>query len=407
MKRRKPALIFIFITLVLDILGIGLIVPILPELVGQLRGGNQAEGAFAYGLLFSIYAIMQFFFAPILGALSDRYGRRKVILLSLFGAGLDYFLLAWAPHLAVFFIARVISGITSANISVATAYIADISSPEKRAANFGLVGAAFGLGFSIGPALGGLLAGEDQLRLPFIVAGMVTLANWLFGFFILPESLKEENRKPVALSGLNPFKSLGKLGHSSLVLGLAIIYFILSLGHQVFPALWALYSKAKFGWNPRAIGLSLAFVGVMAVVVQGGLVRKLIPKLGEKRSALFGCLVSILAIAGYGLAESGVAIYIIIFFGSLGGIMTPALQGIVSLSVGDDEQGEIQGSLSSMQSIASGVGPLLFTFVYGLYVDDQDVNRFPEIGFYFASLLYLVGLILMILLFRRVKNQSL
>lgn len=411
MKSRKPALAFIFITLVLDVLGIGLIVPILPGLVDHLRGGDAAAGAYTYGLVLGVYALMQFLFSPIIGALSDRFGRRKVILVSLLGAGLDYFLMAWAPHLIWFFIGRIIAGITGANISAASAYIADVSPPEKRAANFGLIGAAFGIGFAVGPAFGGWLAehgvnrfGEVGIRLPFVVAGVLTLVNWLYGLLVLPESLKPENRREFSLAKSNPFTSLVELRRYPLVQGLAGTYLILSLGHQVFPAIWALYTEYRFDWNPRAIGNSLTMVGVMAIIVQGGLARKLIPWLGERKAAVFGTIVSIAGFIAYALVPAAWMIYIIIFFGSLGGIATPAIQGLVSRTVGDDEQGGIQGSFASLQSVAGFLGPILMTAIYGFFISGRVSVEIPGAAFFAAALLSVLGLILMRISFRKVPD---
>ncbi|MEM7387400.1 MAG: TCR/Tet family MFS transporter, partial [Verrucomicrobiota bacterium] len=281
--KRKPALAFIFITVVLDILGIGLIVPILPKLVETLQPGGTAAAAHTFGLLAALYSLMQFVFAPLVGSLSDRFGRRPIILLSLLGAGLDYFLLAWAPTLAWFFIGRIIAGITGANITAATAYIADVSPPEKRAANFGLIGAAFGIGFIIGPAMGGLL-GEYGLRIPFIVAGCLTLLNALYGFFVLPESLAPENRRPFSWKSSNPVGSLLELRRYPMVFGLSGTHFLVNVAHQVFPSIWVLYTGHRYGWSPKEVGFSLAMVGLMAALVQGGLTRWIIPKLGERKA---------------------------------------------------------------------------------------------------------------------------
>lgn len=399
MAKPRPALIFIFITLVLDILGIGLIVPILPSLVTQLKGGDAAAGAYSYGLLNGAYAFMQFMFATIIGALSDQFGRRKVILISLLGSGLDYFLMAWAPTLGWFFIGRIISGITGANFSAATAYIADISPKEKRAANFGLVGAAFGFGFALGPALGGWLAaygveqfGENGIRLPFVAAGILTLLNCLYGLFVLPESLQPENRRPFRLARGNPFGAILDLRRYPFVLGLALTYFILSLGHQVFPAIWALYTEYRFQWQPREIGNSLALVGVMAIIIQGGVARKLIPWLGERRSAIIGVAINIAAQVGYGLAAAPSLVYWLIVAGSLGGIATPAIQGMISRSVGDDEQGTVQGSLASLQSVAGFLGVITMSSIFGFFISDRAPHVIPGAGFFFAATLTSIGL---------------
>lgn len=396
---RKPALGFIFVTLVLDILGIGLIVPILPTLVEELAGAET--GAYTYGILLGIYALMQFIFAPILGSLSDGVGRRPVILLSLLGAGLDYFLLAWAPTLAWFFFGRVVSGITGANISAASAYIADISPPEKRAANFGLIGAAFGLGFAIGPALGGWL-GTFGLRVPFIAAGVLTLINVAYGYFVLPESLKPENKRKFSWARANPINSLIDLKRYPIVLGLAATYFLMSLAHQVFPATWVLYTGHRFGWGTEETGYSLALVGIMAMIVQGGLARRIIPWLGERKSAIFGMLVCILSLIGYSEVPAAWMIYPVIVFGALGGINTPAIQGIISRAAGDDEQGGIQGSLASLQSVAGFIGPIIMTLIYGHFKTKDLPYYHPGAPYLFAALLTTLALLLAKRSFRKV-----
>ena len=330
MTQRKPALVFIFITLFLDVLGIGLVVPITPKLVEQLSGGGIDDASYIFGWIVGLYALMQFLFAPIIGSLSDRFGRRPVILLSLFGSGLDYFLLAWAPTLPWFFVGRMISGISGANFSAAAAYIADVSPPEKRAANFGIIGAAFGLGFIFGPALGGWL-GHYGLRVPFYAAGILTLINWIYGFFILPESLKPENKRPFSLSRSNPISALLDLRKHRLVLGLSFSYFISSIAHQVYPSIWVLYTAYRYDWGTKQTGLSLALVGLMAAIVQGGLTRTIIPKIGERRAAIIGLFIMAVALSLYGLAPQGWMVYVIIVFGSISGIAVPAIQGICLL----------------------------------------------------------------------------
>lgn len=386
MPPRKPALVFIFITLFLDVLGIGLVVPILPKLVESLAGGGVDRASYLYGWLVGLYALMQFLFAPILGNLSDRFGRRPVILFSLFGSGLDYFLLAWAPTLPWFFLGRIISGITGANFSAAAAYIADVSPPERRAANFGIIGAAFGIGFIFGPALGGWL-GDFGLRVPFIAAGILTLINWLYGLFILPESLKPENRRSFSLRRSNPIGALLDLRRHRLVLGLSVSYFISSLAHQVYPSIWVLYTGYRYEWDTKQTGLSLALVGLMAAIVQGGLARKLIPKLGERRAAIVGFAIMAIALTGYGLAPEGWIVYPIIVFGSLSGLAVPAIQGMISRTVGDNEQGGIQGSLTSLQSVAGALGPLLAAAIFGFFISERAPAIVPGAPFFFSSAL--------------------
>ena len=400
MAPRKPALVFIFITLFLDVLGIGLVVPILPKLVESLAGGGVDRASFLYGWLVGLYALMQFLFAPILGNLSDRFGRRPVILFSLFGSGLDYLLLAWAPTLPWFFLGRIVSGITGANFSAAAAYIADVSPPERRAANFGLIGAAFGIGFIFGPALGGWL-GDYGLRVPFIAAGILTLVNGLYGLFILPESLKPENRRSFSLSRSNPIGALLELRRHRLVLGLSVSYFISSLAHQVYPSIWVLYTGYRYGWDTKQTGLSLALVGLMAAIVQGGLARKLIPKWGERRSAIVGFAIMAIALTGYGLAPEGWIVYPLIVFGSLSGLAVPAIQGMISRTVGDNEQGGIQGSLTSLQSVAGALGPLLATAVFGFFISEKAPAIVPGAPFFFSSALAVMAGFLAARSFRR------
>jgi DHA1 family tetracycline resistance protein-like MFS transporter len=400
MAPRKPALVFIFITLFLDVLGIGLVVPILPKLVESLAGGGVDRASFLYGWLVGLYALMQFLFAPILGNLSDRFGRRPVILFSLFGSGLDYLLLAWAPTLPWFFLGRIVSGITGANFSAAAAYIADVSPPERRAANFGLIGAAFGIGFIFGPALGGWL-GDYGLRVPFLAAGILTLVNGLYGLFVLPESLKPENRRSFSLSRSNPIGALLGLRRHRLVLGLSVSYFISSLAHQVYPSICVLYTGYRYGWDTKQTGLSLALVGLMAAIVQGGLARKLIPKWGERRSAIVGFAIMAIALTGYGLAPEGWIVYPLIVFGSLSGLAVPAIQGMISRTVGDNEQGGIQGSLTSLQSVAGALGPLLATAVFGFFISEKAPALVPGAPFFFSSALAVMAGFLAARSFRR------
>ncbi len=390
MSSRKPALIFIFITLFLDILGIGLIAPIIPKLVNALTGGGDDVAAYYYGWLVGLYALMQFLFAPLIGSLSDRFGRRPVILLALLGSGLDYFFLATAQTIPWFFVGRIISGISGASFSAAAAYIADVSPPERRSANFGIIGVAFGLGFIFGPALGGWL-GHYDLRYPFIAAGSLTLLNWLYGLFILPESLKPENRRAFSFRRSNPIGALLELRRHKLVLGLSFTYFLSSFAHQVYPSTWVLYTGHRYGWDPKQTGLSLALVGLTAALVQGGLNRRLIPRLGERRSALIGLGIMAVALTGYGFATQGWMIYPLIVFGSLSGLAVPAIQGMISRTVGDDEQGGIQGSLTSLQSVAGAMAPPVLTFIFGYFISDRAPAIVPGAAFFFASGIVVMG----------------
>jgi DHA1 family tetracycline resistance protein-like MFS transporter len=393
MPARKPAIGFIFITLLLDIIGIGLIIPILPRLIESFVGGDVSNAARITGWLGSLYAGMQFVCAPIIGSLSDRFGRRKVILISLFGSALDYLLLIFAPNLSWFFVGRIISGITGANFSAAMAYIADITPPEKRAANFGILGAAFGIGFIAGPALGGLLGSNYGLRAPFIAAGSLTLLNWIYGCFVLPESLAPENRRAFSWARSNPVGALMAFRAHPAALGLAAIYFLIQLAHQALPATWVLYTEFRYGWSAFQTGLSLAVVGLTAGIVQAGLTRKVVAWLGERTTILVGLTIAIFAYIGYGSAPKGWMLYVILCFGSLAGVTMPTVQGVVSRLAGADEQGSVQGALASLASITGILGPLMVTRLFAYFISARAPVLLPGIAYFFSASLMLIALI--------------
>jgi DHA1 family tetracycline resistance protein-like MFS transporter len=398
--RRKPAIIFIFITLVLDIIGIGLIVPILPKLVETFQGGDVVAASHTYGALAALYSLMQFMFAPLLGSLSDRFGRRRVILVSLLGSGLDYFLLALAPNLGWFFAGRIISGITGANIAAASAYIADVSPPEKRAAGFGLIGAAFGIGFIAGPALGGVL-GDVNLRLPFYVAGGLTLVNWLYGCFVLPESLAPENRRAFSWGRSNPVGSLLALREHPIAFGLAGTHFLINVAHQALPSTWVLYTGYRYGWNAKQVGISLAVVGLMAGIVQGGLTRFVVKKFGERKAAALGMTVTVMSFIGYGIATEGWMIYAVLIAGSIGFVTAPAVQGLISRNVGADEQGGVQGALAGLASIAGIIGPPIATGLFAHFISAKSRVELPGAAFFFSAMLVFFALLLALRSFRK------
>lgn len=397
---RKPAIGFIFVTLVLDILGIGLIIPILPKLIEQFSGGNVAAASHNVGLLAALYSLMQFVFAPVLGSLSDRFGRRPVILTSLLGSGLDYFLLAWAPSLGWFFVGRVISGLTGANFAAATAYIADVSPPEKRAANFGMIGAAFGLGFILGPALGGVL-GDVGLRVPFVVAGVLTLINWLYGVFVLPESLTKGNRRVFSWGRANPVGSLLALRRHPVAFSLAGTHFLVAFAHQVLPSTWVLYTSYRFHWTASQTGVSLAIVGLTAAIVQGGLTRVIVKKLGEAKTTVFGLTIGAVSFVGYGLATEGWMIYVILVGASLGGVTGPAVQSLISRGVDANEQGGVQGSLTSLASVAGIVGPPVAAGLFGYFIGDKAPVHLPGAAFFFSAFVYFIAMLLALRSFRK------
>jgi len=395
-------MVFIFVTMFIDILGLAIIVPILPELIGELLGRDTSSTGRYLGVIVAVYALMQFLFAPVLGALSDRFGRRPIILISLFGFGIDYLIQGWAPSIGWLFVGRFIAGVMGASITTANAYIADVSTPDTRARNFGFVGVAFGLGFTLGPALGGVL-GAIHLRLPFFVAAALALVNGLYGFFVLPESLAPEHRRPVSFANMNPMASLRRLRAYPLVAGLAFAVLFSSLAQRGMENVWVLHAGHRYGWNTQTNGLTLALVGVMAILVQGLLVRPTVRRLGERRTIMLGLTVSTLAFLGYGLASDGWMVLVIIVFGALAGLAMPAIQGLVAGTVGPSEQGEIQGALTSLTSLTSIFAPLIFTAgLFSFFTSDAAPMALPGAPFLLGSILFAVSLVVLMRLFRRI-----
>ena len=398
MRQRRASMAFILITLLLDVIGLGLIIPILPRLVTDLTGSGAAQAAFSYGFLVAVYALMQFIFAPVLGSLSDRFGRRPLILIALLGLGINYLLLALAPNLTWLIVARAISGIMGASITTVNAYIADISTPQNRARNFGLVGATFGLGFILGPALGGIL-GTISPRLPFYVAAALALLNWLYGLLLLPESLPVDKRRPFSWRKANPL-SLLQLRLYPIVAGLAVAFVLLGLAQRGLESVWVLYTTYRFGWLELQNGLALALVGVMAVLVQGYLLRLIISRLGERRAILLGLSISIVAFLLYGLAYQGWMMLAVIVFTALGGIAAPVIQGLVAGAVPSSEQGQVQGSLTSLLSLSAVIAPLISTGLFGYFTGVAPLS-IPGAPFFASALLMAGALLVMVRLFRR------
>lgn len=387
---RKAAVVFIFVTVLLDMLALGMIIPVLPRLVLGFLSGDTARGAEVYGLFGTVWALMQFLAAPILGSLSDRFGRRKVILLSNFGLGLDYIVMALSPSLGWLFAGRVISGISSASVPTAYAYISDVTPPEKRAGAFGLLGAAFGAGFIFGPALGGLLGASDP-RLPFWAAAGFSLANALYGLFVLPESLPPERRARFDWRRANPIGSLALLRSRPGLLGLALVLILGYLAHEVLPAVFVLYADYRYGWNARTVGLTLAAVGVGSAIVQGGLVRPIVGRFGERRAALVGLVAGAVSFAVYGLAPTGPQFWIGIPLMSIWGLTNPAVQGLMTGRVGPSEQGRLQGANSSLRGITGLLGPGLFTFTFATFIGPRAGLHLPGAPFLLSALLLVVA----------------
>ena len=390
---RSGAAAFIFVTILLDMLALGLILPILPKLVESFVDNDTATAARIFGLFGTAWALMQFLFSPILGALSDRFGRRPVVLLSNFGLALDYVLMALAPSLAWLFIGRVISGITSASISTAFAYIADVTPPERRAAVFGKIGAAFGAGFILGPALGGLLGGMDP-RLPFWIAAGLSFANTLYGWLILPESLPPERRAPFRWKSASPLGALHLLRSNRILAGLSLANFFGQVAHVVLPSTFVLYATYRYGWDTTTVGLTLALVGVCAMVVQGAGVGPIVKRLGERRALLLGLACGALGFFIYGAAPTGPLFWIGIPVMSLWGVAGAAIQALTTQLVAPDQQGQLQGATNSVNSIAQMVGPFLFTLTFAYFISDQAPLKMPGAPFLLAAALLGLGLVI-------------
>ena len=384
----KNALTFIFITVLIDVIGLGIIIPVLPKLIQQMTGENLSVAAQYAGWLTFAYAGMQFLFSSVVGGLSDRYGRRPVLLISLFGFALDYTLMGFAPTIVWLFIGRLISGLTGASFTTATAYIADVSPPEKRAQNFGLIGGAFGLGFIIGPVLGGVL-GQYGARIPFFAAAALALINATYGYFILPESLSKEDRRPFDWKRANPIGSLKRLKKYPLILSLVVSLILIYLASHATQSTWTFYTMEKFNWDEKMVGYSLGFVGIMIATVQGGLIRIIIPKLGHKMSIYVGLAFYVVGFTCFAFATKGWMMFAFVIPFSFGGICGPALQGVMSQQVPGNEQGELQGALTSLISVTSIVGPLMMTYLFHYFTSPKSSIQFPGAPFLMGAILTL------------------
>ncbi len=389
----KAALGFIFITLLIDVTGFGIIIPVLPKLISELIHGTLSDASRYGGWLMFAYAITQFLFSPVLGGLSDRFGRRPILLLSLFGFGLDYLLLAFAPNITWLFIGRLVAGVMGASFTTATAYIADISTPEKRAQNFGMIGVAFGLGFIIGPLVGGLL-GQFGSRVPFLAAAGLTLLNWLYGFLVLPESLAPENRRAFNWKRANPAGSLLQLKKYPVIMGLVGALLFIYIAGYATQSTWTYFTMERFHWNEAWVGYSLAFVGLMVAVVQGGLIGLVVPRLGPERSVYLGLLLYSVGFVLFAFATQGWMMFAFIIPYSLGGIAGPSLQGIISGQVPANEQGELQGALTSLVSLTSIIGPPLMTNLFAFFTGKAAPLYFPGAPFLLGAILTLISVLL-------------
>jgi DHA1 family tetracycline resistance protein-like MFS transporter len=399
-RGRSARTTFILVTVLLDTLGLGLLIPVAPRLVASFLNDDLAAASHWFGLLVSLYSVMQFLFAPVIGGLSDHFGRRPVILLSLLGAAASYLLSGFAPALSWLFVGRIVAGITGASFSAAGAYIADVTPPEKRAQSFGLIGAAFGFGFILGPALGGVL-GEIGLRIPYFVAAGLNGANLLYGIFVLPESLPRENRRRFSFARANPLGSLRALGRHRLVLGLTGTVMCSFLAQWILQSTWALHNQSRFGWSMRAVGLSLMAVGVGTALVQGVLVKPAKEKLGERRMLIIGISMAVAGHVAFGFANHGWMMYAILAPLALAGLAGPAAQSIISRTVGPSEQGEMQGALNSLNGVAAIVAPLIGTSLLARFATEGADPYIPGAAFFAAAAINVVGLVLAVRLFAR------
>ena len=386
----KRALTFIFITVALDIIAFGIAVPVLPKLIEAFLGGDTAHAARWYGVFGTVWALMQFIFSPLLGALSDRFGRRPVILVSLFGLGVDYIVMALAPSIAWLLVGRTISGICGASYTTAGAYIADVTTEENRAAGFGMIGAAWGLGFVLGPAIGGVLGASDP-RLPFWVSAAVVLLNWLYGYFLLPESLPPEKRGKFNAARANPLGALKLLRSHHELFGLAAVNMLYYLSHQVLPSVFVLYVGFRYGWDIRTVGLTMAVIGIASSIVQGGLIRPTVKRIGERRALLAGLASAFLSSVIYAVAPTGHWFWLGVPFGAFAGFFGPAVQGLMTKRVQHHEQGQLQGANSSLQGIVGMIGPGLFTLTLSWAVNHKAT--LPGAPFYLAAAILLAAII--------------
>ncbi len=391
-EKRNPALGFIFITLLIDVTGLGIIVPVLPKLIQEMTGGDLSIASQYGGWLMFAYSATQFLFAPILGNLSDQFGRRPILLGSLFGFAIDYLFLALAPSIGWLFVGRIIAGITGASFTTASAYIADISTPEKRAQNFGIVGAAFGLGFIIGPVVGGLL-GQYGARIPFYAAAILTMLNFLYGYFILPESLSKENRRKFNWKRANPISSLAHLKKYPLLVGMSLSFMSIYIAGHALQSTWTYFVMEKFKWNEAWVGYSLGFVGLMVAIVQGGLIRIIIPLLGAHRSIYIGLTLYSIGFILFAFAPKSWMMFAIMVPYCLGGITGPSMQGVISNQVPANEQGELQGTLAGLISLTSIVGPPIMTGLFAHFTNRANSIYFPGVPFLMGSFLTILSLI--------------
>ena len=395
------ALIFIIIAVAIDAIGLGIIIPVLPKLLVELTGQPLNEAALHGGIMTFIYALMQFVFMPIIGGLSDAYGRRNVMLISLFALGIDYIIMGLAPTIGILYIGRMISGATGATYSTANAFIADISPPEKRAQNFGMIGAAFGIGFILGPAIGGLL-GHFGTRVPFFAAAAVSLVNVIYGYYFLPETLAKDKRRPFSWARANAFGTLKSVLALPQMSGFLFVMFLFSFAHFAYQSTYTFFTMEVFEWSTGEVGLSLAFFGIASAFVQGYLIRIAIPRLGMIKCAIIGTVMNGAAFIGLSFAASGLIAYMWLLPAALGGLASPAIQNLMSIRVAEDAQGELQAANGALGGIAMMISPLLMTWLFYRYAGADEQIYFPGAPFMLAGILVFLGLAVFIWAVRHV-----
>jgi MFS transporter, DHA1 family, tetracycline resistance protein len=404
-KSNNFALAFIFVTVLIDTIGFGIVLPVLPDLIMELTDVSVSQASLYGGWLAFAYAIMQFVCGPVIGNLSDRFGRRPVLLFSLFAFGVDYMLMGFAPSIGWLFLGRALAGVAGAAHTTANAYIADVSPPEKRAQNFGLMGAAFGIGFILGPALGGMLGGWGP-RAPFFAAAVLAIVNMAYGLFVLPESLAPEARRPFHWHRANTLGTLLQMRGYPVVLALAAVMFAWTLGHQVLPSTWAYYTKEKFAWSSTQVGLSLAFAGVLMAAVQAGLTRVLVPRLGERTAVIVGLTSGLLGYLGYAFAAYGWMMYAVMMVGMLQGLAFPSLNALMSQQIPKNAQGELQGAVASIFSLTTIIGPVMMTQLFGYFSSAEAPVYFPGAAFLFADVLVVVSFVLFLRATRHMQSHA-
>jgi len=392
-NKKQAAIGFIFITMLIDITGWGIIIPVIPKLIAELINGDISEAAKFGGWLTFAYAITQFVCAPLIGNLSDQYGRRPIILISLFAFALDYLLLAFSPNIVWLFVGRIIAGLTGASITTASAYIADVSTPENRAKNFGMIGAAFGLGFIIGPVIGGLL-GQFGSRVPFYAAAILCLLNFVYGYFILPESLSKENRRAFEWKRANPITAFVRLKKYPSLIGLIVAIFLLYVGSHAVHSNWSFFTMYRFGWDEKMVGISLGVVGLLVGLVQGGLIRWTSPRLGNTKSIYLGLSLYTFGMLLFAFATQSWMMFVFLIPYCLGGIAGPALQSEISGKVPSNEQGEIQGTLASLMSASAIIGPPMMTNTFYFFTHDNALFLFPGAPFILGGFLMFLSTII-------------